>query len=134
MVPHFTPALHRLFTPDEARDLLGMVRPQLDELVSCVRRARTVMSGPASEQSQVELTLLQQRAQWLVDALRGLGLRVLDLEPVSVAFPGQYRGQPALLCWQQGEADLTWCRGSEGTDAEREPLAETDAADWLYYS
>ena len=129
----------RLFTRDEASELLAEVRPLAEELVERKRSldeaeadraallARIAGNGgdlTPSEVAEVVERVGQAAAAVgeLVDQLHALGVQVKDLDVGLLDFPSEREGQVVLLCWQVGEDDIGYWHGLEEGFAGRKPL------------
>jgi hypothetical protein len=103
-----------LFTLAEARTELAQLRPLLDELV--VVRADVVELG-AALQSGGAPTALGGLPEWkaaearlndLMTRVQETGAELKGVAPLLVDYPADLDGVPVLLCWLEGEAELTW--------------------------
>jgi hypothetical protein len=129
----------RLFTRDEASELLAEVRPLAEELVERKRRldeaeasrgdllARIAGNGgdltPSEVAEAVERVSQAATAVGeLVDQLHALGVQVKDLDVGLLDFPSEREGEVVLLCWQVGEDDIGYWHGLEEGFAGRKPL------------
>ena len=129
----------RLFTRDEASELLAEVRPLAEELVERKRSldeaeadraallARIAGNGgdlTPSEVAEVVERVGQAAAAVgeLVDQLHALGVQVKDLDVGLLDFPSEREGEVVLLCWQVGEDDIGYWHGLEEGFAGRKPL------------
>jgi hypothetical protein len=103
----------RIFTIAEARALLPTVLDHARELV--VVRADLVELGAslnAGEESPLggvpELKALEARLHEMLGWFGEQGLHVKGVAPLLLDFPGEVGEKPALLCWLEGESELSW--------------------------
>jgi hypothetical protein len=131
----------RFFTPEEANRELAVLRPLAERLVE-ERRAlaslmaeleqeRAVVAGNGGSLEPGRLPGLQEAASEaaagltkLMEEIDGLGVQVKDLDRGLMDFPARHpeTGEPVLLCWELGEADVAYWHGLEEGFAGRKPL------------
>ena len=117
---------NRLFTPAEANNALGEVRPVAERLVAVRTRMRELVGeqeklatdiggnggGYAASDlnfAQGELEQLAEQVAAAVGEIESLGAVVKDLDLGLLDFPGLREGEEVELCWQVGEeAVLHW--------------------------
>jgi hypothetical protein len=116
-----------MFTLAEARALLPDVLERAAELIQ-VRADVTEISaslaiGAASELGGLpEAKAGQARLHELLTWFTGNGLQVKGWAPLLLDFPTTLDGQPALLCWLEGDISLAWWHRPELGFAGRRPL------------
>jgi hypothetical protein len=120
--------MDRLFTLDEARALLPEVRRHADELISVradlAELAAALRHGRASPLGGLpEAKALEARVHELLGWFGSEGIEVKGFAPLLVDFPSELDGEPVLLCWLEGEAELGWYHRPEYGFAGRRPLA-----------
>lgn len=105
----------KVFTVDEARAQLAELRPVLAEII--VVRANLAELGfalaaegaPTSSLGGLpELKGAQAHLDEMLTDVQGAGVQLKGFAPLLLDFPGLLDGQPVLLCWLEGEADLEW--------------------------
>jgi hypothetical protein len=129
----------RYFTPEEANELLGVVRPLAERMVE-VRRAqlraqrrqaqvvlRVASNGGGLSRADVEAAASEaERAveslRAAVEEIQNLGVVVKDLDRGLVDFPAVSRGREIYLCWELGEDEVGYWHGIEDGYAGRQPL------------
>jgi hypothetical protein len=94
------------YTPDEARDLLPIVRSTILQLAALRQRA--------------DVTADEMRA--LLVFLESHGVVLRDLETGLVDFPTVRDGEPAWLCWRLEDPDLSYWHTTREGFASRRPL------------
>ena len=129
----------RYFTAAEANELLPIVRPLVQRMVShrralavaTVRHARIAakIAGNGGGVDPHEIDRLQAtveaEAQAVADAveeLQRLGLQVKDLDEGLVDFPALRRDEEVLLCWRLGEEEVAFWHTVDEGFAGRRPL------------
>jgi hypothetical protein len=103
-----------LFTLAQARTELAALRPVLDELVTV--RADVVELGaaingggkPTPLGGLPEWKAAEARLNELMTAVQETGADLKGIAPLLVDYPADLDGVPVLLCWLEGETELTW--------------------------
>lgn len=126
------PAFPRLFTVEEANDLL----PKLKELLADVSVHRDAMrekaphmepilraagsngGGPVGSEYGVEA----YRLYLAIEAIRGLGVLLKDLDTGLLDFPHERDGRVVFLCWHPPEEDVGFWHEIEAGYPGRQPL------------
>ena len=117
--------MRRLFTLDEAK--LELPRVLTDaaevitlraELVDATQRQR---DGDESV-SIADLKAGEARLSEILDAFAASGIQVKGFAPLLLDFPSLLDGREVLLCWLEGETDITWFHAPEHGFAGRRPL------------
>src|SRR3954462_12686383 len=118
----------RTFTPDEANNALGRVRPLAGRMVEWRRRPaeledeqREVVrivagngSGEAVGDARTpEFAKLARELQDVVDELDTIGVELKDPDTGLLDFPAVREGEDVLLCWQVGEDTIDCWHGLE---------------------
>ncbi|HEV7908078.1 MAG TPA: DUF2203 domain-containing protein [Pseudonocardiaceae bacterium] len=103
-----------LFTVSEARAELDRLRPVLDELVALRADAAELAASLASSGEPTplgglpELKAAQARLDELMTTVQQTGAELKGFAPLLVDFPSDIDGEPVLLCWLEGDAELGW--------------------------
>ena len=115
-----------LFTPQEASKLLPDIKPKVKELVE---RKRVIAKlhdeiekynllgfrTPEIAERAAQLDALVDEMSRKIGELEDLGVEVKDLDLGLVDFPAERYGESVMLCWQYGEADVSfWHKANEG--------------------
>jgi hypothetical protein len=103
-----------LFTLEQARAELIALRPLLEEIV--VVRADVVELSAALTDGGEPTTLgglpewkaAEARLNELMTEIQETGAELKGIAPLLVDWPADLDGVPVLLCWLEGEAELTW--------------------------
>lgn len=114
-----------LFTVDEARQVLGELRPVLAELVAvradAAEAAAAVRNG---ERRLPEAKAHEARLDELMTTVQQAGVELKGWAPLLLDFPADLHGVPVLLCWLEGDADLDWYHRADLGFPGRRRLAE----------
>jgi hypothetical protein len=103
----------REFTVDEARALLASLRPLVDDLIrvraDAVELSMAVESGTTSPLGGLpELKAAQARLDEVLGLIRSHDVQIKGIAPLLLDFPSTLDGEPVLLCWLEGDQDLSW--------------------------
>ncbi len=133
----------RLFTVDEANDLLPALQPLMkrifDHLDFLRKRSETVIHeerlSPDSPdlmerlQENEAIARLIQEVKGLVEEINSYGCVCKGVEQGLVDFPCMLGGEIVFLCWRYGEESVAhWHRIEDGF-AGRKPLLDADEGD-----
>ena len=106
----------KLFTVEEANDLLPVVRPKLEEIKArygtialfrdSAKSAATAAEsgGGGMESGSVYVKCLYEIGK-LTTEFHELGIQLKDYSRGLIDFPSMRDGQVVLLCWQLGEVE-----------------------------
>jgi hypothetical protein len=103
-----------LFTVAQARAELALLRPALDELVTVradtVELAAAMTDGgePTELGGLPEWKAAEARLNELMTEVQQTGADLKGLAPLLIDFPADLDGVPVLLCWLEGDAELSW--------------------------
>jgi hypothetical protein len=131
--------VERIFTPDEANELLPAVRPLVERMVEAKRaldaaqveadEVSTRISGnggglPPAKLAEVNAEVERRTSELgrVLDEIQGLGVVVKDLDTGLVDFPSVREGRDVLLCWRLGEEEVAFWHGYDDGFAGRRPL------------
>jgi hypothetical protein len=129
----------RYFTPEEANEALGEVRPLTEELVAHRRslvelqsRQSSLVTRIAGNGGNVEPRELQGVQESIDEEVAGIarcvarihevGAFVKDLDDGLVDFPARHGEEEVLLCWRLGEDEVAFWHGLEEGYSGRKPL------------
>ena len=119
-----------LFTPAEARDELKRLLPVLDEIVALradmVELSAALIPGgePTALGGLPERKFVEARLDELMTEVQQTGAELKGMAPLLVDFPADLDGVPVLLCWLEGETELTWYHRRDLGFAGRRRLPE----------
>jgi hypothetical protein len=133
----------RLFTVNEANELLPKLRPLVERVLDNIRRLKSVSEtvirreqlDPESADLMERLRedgdisrLVTQVKEW-VDEINGHGCVCKGVEQGLIDFPCMFGSEVVFLCWQIGEANVAhWHRIEDGF-AGRKPLLDHEASE-----
>lgn len=129
----------RTFTPRQANEALGEVRPIAERMVEHARLlaeaeasraiALTRIAGNGGDMPPSELgdlvAAVEREASAIgrcIERMTALGVQVKDAETGLVDFPALRGEEPVLLCWQVGEEEVGFWHGLDDGFAGRRPL------------
>ena len=129
----------RHFTPKQANDELGKIRPLVEELVAHRREQQRLQAeraelatkiagngGGIDSQAAADLAKAERHERVevarCVNAIHGRGAIVKDLDDGLVDFPALREGEEVLLCWRLGENEVAHWHGLEEGFAGRRRL------------
>ena len=124
----------RLFTVEEANDLLPDVRKMLEKIKAHYEKtalfkdsaraaARAAESGGGGMQNASVYVKSLYEIGKLTTELHNLGVELKDYSRGLIDFPSMKSGRVVLLCWQLGEGDqIEWWHEAEAGFAGRQPL------------
>lgn len=128
----------RLFTVEEARALIPVLRPDVEALVDTFREIRSEIDGAARQtglapespelaghlQARGVVPRLFDKVQRIVERIHLHGCLVNGPEAGLIDFPCLYRNEIVFLCWKFGEPTVGhWHRIPDGF-AGRRPLLD----------
>lgn len=131
--------MQRNFTPDEANELLPVVRSLVERMVEGKRaldvaqadadEVATRISGnggglPPARLAEVNAEVDRRATELagVLEEIRELGVLVKDLDGGLVDFPSVRDGRDILLCWRLGEDEVAFWHGYDDGFAGRRPL------------
>jgi hypothetical protein len=121
-----------MYTVAQARQTLAELLPQLDEIVALradtAELAAAVSNGsPTSLGGTPEFKAAQARLDELITTLSEADVQLKGLAPLLLDFPSEIDGVAVLLCWLEGDRELSWYHRLDLGFAGRRPL---DPALW----
>ncbi len=129
----------RRFSVDEAKAALAIVRPLAERMVEHRRvlrdlqeRQRALVMRIASNGGDLAPSDVSDLAEEIEGEAEGMrecvagieaaGAVVKDFDQGLVDFPSERDGEPVLLCWHVGEAEIRYFHGEDDGFAGRKPL------------
>ena len=102
-----------LFTLEEARSELRILLPTLHRIVAlradAAELAHAVEHGePSGLGGLPEWKAAQAELDDLLTRVQQTGAELKGFAPLLVDFPSDLDGAPVLLCWLEGDAELSW--------------------------
>lgn len=128
----------KLFSLQEANDLVPIVSPMLEKLSEAMRsleesRDRLALLSPSmrsnghrAEALELERTLERSvgTVSQLVQAIGKMGIQLKDVEQGIIDFPSLQRGRVVLLCWRLGEDEIAYWHEINSGFAGRRPISD----------
>jgi hypothetical protein len=128
----------RRFTPEQATQMLPLVRRIVEDIVLAVRRWRdrvrefelVTATATSTEPDPRALTLeretstIAEEIDRFVRELTSLGIEIKDYETGLVDFPAERDGRPVYLCWRLGEPSVQFWHEIDAGFVGRRPLEE----------
>jgi hypothetical protein len=117
-----------LFTLTEARAELARLRPVLAEIVTVradlveLSAALTPGGAPSPLGGLPERKAAEARLNELMTTVQETGADLKGMAPLLLDFPATLDDVPVLLCWLEGDPDITWYHRSDLGFAGRRPL------------
>ncbi|MED4910809.1 DUF2203 domain-containing protein [Brevibacillus centrosporus] len=113
----------KYFTPEEANELLPYVRAELSFMQEAKRtfyklyqqreEVKKLLPVDESELFAVEcrLEFMELEAKARITRLLEKGVQVKDVDIGLFDFPAMINGEEVLLCWREGESEITHYHG-----------------------
>jgi hypothetical protein len=116
-----------MYTVASARESLTALLPTLDAIVALradtAELAAAVTSGtPTALGGTPEFKAAQARLDELITELQQHDVHIKGLAPLLLDFPSEFDGVPVLLCWLEGDRELSWYHRTDLGFAGRRPL------------
>ncbi|MGC2235744.1 MAG: DUF2203 domain-containing protein [Pyrinomonadaceae bacterium] len=125
----------KLFTINEANELLPIIRPKLEQIkanydglaiyresAKAAATAAAESGGGGMESGTIYVKLLYDIGK-LTTELHDLGIELKDYTRGLIDFPSMREDRVVLLCWQLGEGDeIEWWHEPEAGFMGRQPL------------
>jgi len=133
----------KLFTVNEANELLPTIRPMVEQILDNIRRLK-IASESVIRRDQLdpeapnlmerlrqddEITRLVEQVKSWVETINGHGCMCKGVEQGLVDFPCMLGSEVVYLCWQLGEPSVNFWHRIEDGFAGRKSLLEGDVSD-----
>ncbi|HEX2928148.1 MAG TPA: DUF2203 domain-containing protein [Candidatus Binatia bacterium] len=133
----------RLFTVNEANELLPILRPLVEQVLENIRRLKSA-SETAIRKGQLdpeapdlmeklredsEIAKLIGQVKGWVDEINSYGCTCKGVEQGLVDFPCMLGAEVVFLCWQIGEPSVSFWHRIEDGFAGRKPLLDGGESD-----
>ena len=133
----------RLFTVNEANELLPTLRPLVEQILENIRRLKST-SETVIRKEQVdpeapdlmeklredsEIAKLIGQVKGWVDEINAYGCMCKGVEQGLVDFPCMFGAEVVYLCWQIGEPTVGFWHRIEDGFAGRRPLLDGEESD-----
>jgi hypothetical protein len=138
-----TTNFQRLFTVNEANELLPTLRPLVEQILENIRRLKST-SETVIRKGQVdpeatdlmeklredsEIAKLIGQVKGWVDEINAYGCVCKGVEQGLVDFPCMFGAEVVYLCWQIGEPNVGFWHRIEDGFAGRRPLLDGEESD-----
>lgn len=138
-----TAQYQRLFTVNEANELLPTVRPLVEQILENIRRLKfaseTVIRNQQLDPDAPDLMehlradgeiarLVGAVKQW-VETINGHGCMCKGVEQGLIDFPCVFGAEVVFLCWQLGEPSVSFWHRIEDGFAGRKPLLDREESE-----
>jgi hypothetical protein len=117
-----------LFDVADARAELARLAPVLDEFVTIRADAAELAASlepggrPTPLGGLPELKAAQAGLDELMTRIQQSGAELKGFAPLLIDFPAELDGVPVLLCWLEGDTELSWYHRVDLGFAGRRPL------------
>lgn len=122
----------KYYTPQEANNLLELVRPMVGELMGIGEKIRihqpeiwSVVEKSAGNGGNPELSRLLpdfDRLDSILHRLQDMGIEVKDITVGLIDFPALYEDRVVYLCWKYGEESIQYWHEIEAGYAGRQRI------------
>jgi hypothetical protein len=111
----------RTFDLSEARALLPEARRRVGEVAAMVEDLRTTAAegAPLADVKALDASIHDE-----LDWFTRQGIQVKGVAPALLDFPAEFGGREILLCWLDGEDDITHYHDADAGFAGRAPLSD----------
>ena len=133
----------RLFTVNEANDLLPRLRPLVEQILESIRRLKSASETVIRREQldaetpnlmdqlrqDVEVAKLIGQVQGWVEEINAHGCMCKGVEQGLIDFPCMLGAEVVYLCWQLGEPSVGFWHRIEDGFAGRKPLLDGEGSD-----
>jgi hypothetical protein len=122
----------KYYTPQEANNLLELVRPMVGELMGIGEKIRihqpeiwSVVEKSAGNGGNPELSRLLpdfDRLDSILHRLQDMGIEVKDITVGLIDFPALHEDRVVYLCWKYGEESIQYWHEIEAGYAGRQRI------------
>ena len=138
-----TTNFQRLFTVNEANELLPTLRPLVEQILENIRRLKSssetvIRKGQVDPEApdlmeklreDSEIAKLIGQVKGWVDEINAYGCMCKGVEQGLVDFPCMFGAEVVYLCWQIGEPNVGFWHRIEDGFAGRRPLLDGEESD-----
>jgi hypothetical protein len=133
----------RLFTVNEANDLLPTLRPLVEQILENIRRLKAASETVIRKErlnpeapnlmerlgEDTEIARLIGQVKGWVEEINGYGCLCKGVEQGLIDFPCMLGAEVVFLCWQVGESNVGYWHRIEDGFAGRKPLLDGEEND-----
>jgi hypothetical protein len=128
----------RLFTVNEANELLPTLRPLVEQILESIRRLKATSEAVIRKEGlnpeapnlmerlgeDTEIARLIGQVKGWVEEINGYGCVCKGVEQGLIDFPCMLGAEVVFLCWQIGESNVGYWHRIEDGFAGRKPLLD----------
>ena len=111
-----------LATMAEEIDEIIRLRADLVEATRPPEFGVVLADTPLADTPLADLKAMEARVSEIIDGIAARGVEVKGFAPLLLDFPMEVEGRHVLLCWVEGEPDLSWYHETAHGFAGRRPL------------
>ena len=133
----------RLFTVNEANELLPTLRPLVEQILESIRRLKATSEAVIRKEGlnpeapnlmerlgeDTEIARLIGQVKGWVEEINGYGCLCKGVEQGLIDFPCMLGAEVVFLCWQIGESNVGYWHRTEDGFAGRKPLLDGEGND-----
>jgi hypothetical protein len=133
----------KLFTVDEANELLPTLRPLVEQILENIRRLKSTSERVVRKEQldpeaadlmdrlgeDHEIARLVGQLKGWVEEINGYGCLCKGVEQGLIDFPCLFGSEVVFLCWQFGESSVGYWHRIEDGFAGRKPLLDNEVVD-----
>lgn len=122
----------RLFTSDQANELLVTLRPLVDQLIETRDQIVAIRPdlqsgvqnalGNGGSRATGKLLRMFRRMERLINEVHSHGVLVKDVDQGLLDFPAEMEGRVVFLCWKHGEPSVSHWHELDVGFSGRHPL------------
>jgi hypothetical protein len=122
----------RLFTLEQANQLLQILRPLVDQLIATRDQIVTIRPeldsgvqkalGNGASKATGDLLKLFRKIERLIIEVQSFGVLLKDVDQGLLDFPSELEGRVVFLCWKQGESSVSYWHDLDAGFSGRKPL------------
>jgi hypothetical protein len=122
----------RLFTLEQANQLLQTLRPLVDQLIATRDQIVTIRPeldsgvqkalGNGASKATGDLLKLFRKIERLINEVHSYGVLLKDVDQGLLDFPSELEGRVVFLCWKHGESSVSYWHDLDAGFGGRKPL------------
>jgi len=122
----------RLFTLEQANQLLQTLRPLVDQLIATRDQIVTIRPeldsgvqkalGNGASKATGDLLKLFRKIERLINQVHSYGVLLKDVDQGLLDFPSELEGRVVFLCWKHGEPSVSHWHDLDAGFGGRKPL------------
>ncbi|QHA91952.1 DUF2203 domain-containing protein [Bacillus sp. N1-1] len=130
----------KYFTLEEANNLLPMIKRELAGLKrlkaqfnehydqieqhkkTLLYRHKTKVDEDILFKKEARMEFMELEAQTFINNIMALGVEIKGVDEGLIDFPAVINGKKVLLCWKEGESEVSFFHSDLGGFSQREPI------------